>query len=479
MSSADLPPSLNKATTGEVAADDTRLGRLAARFTDIAERYVPDAFVFALVATIAVVIAAMAITDATPLQMIDLWGAGFWELLPFTMQMALVIITGYVVATSPPVYRLIARVADIPRRDRSAVAMVALFAMLSAWLNWGFSLIFSAILAKEVARRRPGTDYRALGAAAFMGLGSIWAQGLSGSAALLMATDSAVPQSLRDIVSAGGVVPGGIIPLRHTIFLWQSFVSVGVEIIVVTALFYVLTPTGARAKGVNALGISLGDPPQAFITRAQTPGEWLEHSRILSFAFAALSLTYLFRYFSAAKDPLSALSFNTVNLIFLTSGVLLHGTPHRLMRAVKEATPGIWALVLQYPFYAGIAALISKTKMNAAIAGWFVSISSAKTFPALIAVYSAVLGMFVPSGGSKWVIEAPYVIQAAHDLKVHLGWMVAVYDLGEALANLVQSFGCCPCSGYSAFVPATSWGTHSSCSSCWRPSCSFSSPCCP
>jgi short-chain fatty acids transporter len=146
-------------------------------------------------------------------------------------------------------------------------------------------------------------------------------------------------------------------------------------------------------------------------------------------------------------EPLAALSFNTVNLVFLTAGAVLHWTPGRLMRAVKEATPGIWALVLQYPFYAGIAALISKTKMNAAIAGWFVSLSTKVTFPALIAVYSAALGMFVPSGGSKWVIEAPYVIQAAHDLHVHVGWMVAVYDLGEALANLVQPFWMLPVLG--------------------------------
>ena len=54
------------------------------------------------------------------------------------------------------------------------------------------------------------------------------------------------------------------------------------------------------------------------------------------------------------------------------------------------------------------------------------------------------LGVFVPSGGSKWVLEAPYVMQAAHNLQVHLGWMVAVYDLGEALANLVQPFWMLP-----------------------------------
>jgi short-chain fatty acids transporter len=81
------------------------------------------------------------------------------------------------------------------------------------------------------------------------------------------------------------------------------------------------------------------------------------------------------------------------------------------MRAVQEATPAVWGVILQFP---------------------------------IVAIYSAVLGIFVPSGGSKWVIEAPYVMQAAHSLQVHLGWVVAAYDLGEALANLVQPFWMLP-----------------------------------
>ena len=145
--------------------------------------------------------------------------------------------------------------------------------------------------------------------------------------------------------------------------------------------------------------------------------------------------------------PLNALNLNTLNLGFLTLGVALHGTPARLMRAVKEATPGVWGVILQFPLYAGLAALIVKTHLNESIAGFFVSLSTQETYPALVAIYSAVLGVFVPSGGSKWVIEAPYVMQAAHDLKVHLGWMVAVYDLGEALANLVQPFWMLPVLG--------------------------------
>jgi short-chain fatty acids transporter len=327
--------------------------------------------------------------------------------------------------------------------------MVALFAMASSWLNWGFSLIFSAMLAKEVARRLEGVDYRALAASSFLGLGSIWAQGLSGSAALQMATPSALQPSVREIVAGGGKVPGGMIHLSDTIFLWQSLVSVVVEIVLVTLLVYAYAPDARRARTASMLGIDLGaspadrpDPP-----RKGTPGEWLEHVPWLNVAFVALAGSYLLQYFTKSGQGLNALNLNTVNLLFLTVGVALHGTPARLMRAVKEATPGVWGVILQFPFYAGIAAIVAKTHLNETIASWFVGISSPRTFPAIIALYSTALGVFVPSGGSKWVIEAPYVMQAAHDLHVHLGWMVAVYDLGEALANLVQPFWMLPILG--------------------------------
>ena len=107
-------------------------------------------------------------------------------------------------------------------------------------------------------------------------------------------------------------------------------------------------------------------------------------------------------------------------------GFLLHGTPARLMRAVQDATPAVWGVILQFPFYAGIAGIITGTHLNEQLADVFVRVSTPATFPPLVALYSAVLGVFVPSGGSKWVIEAPYVMEAAHALKVHLGWVVAV-----------------------------------------------------
>lgn len=458
MSQADLPSSLGgpgAAATPPPEEAPGFLAHVAARFTAWAERWIPDAFVFALVATVIVVIASYVVllpeagATGAAVEVVTIWGNGFWELIAFTLQMALIIITGYVVATTRPVFRLIVALAGVPKAPRAAIAWVALFAMLSSWVNWGFSLIFSAMLAREVARRVDGVDYRAVCASAFLGLGSVWAQGLSGSAALQMATPSALQPALRDIVAKGGVIPGGLIPLSHTIFLWQSLVAVAVEVVLVTAVMYFAAPSAKAARTAASLGVDLGpsplDAPEP--SRRNTPGEWLEHQPWLSMAFVALAVGYLASYFWNAPSVLSALNLNTVNLLFLTGGVALHGTPARLMRAVKEATPGVWGVILQFPLYAGIAALIARTKLNESIAALFVGLSTPTTFPPLVAAYSALLGVFVPSGGSKWVIEAPYVMQAAHDLKVHLGWMVAVYDLGEALANLVQPFWMLPVLG--------------------------------
>jgi short-chain fatty acids transporter len=425
------------------------LARLALALTAWSERWIPDAFVFALLATAVVVGAALATTPASPGDVADIWGRGFWELIPFTMQMALVIITGYVLASSPPMGRLIRWLAAVPATPRAAVAWVTLFALVSSWFNWGFSLAFSAVFAREVARRVPAVDYRAVAAASVLGLGSIWAQGLSGSAALQMATPGAMQPRIRDIVAQQGLVPDGIIGLAHTIFLWQSIVSVLVEIVVVVAVMWLATPPPDRTRTARDLGIALDDddgyaPPPA---GQLTPGTWLEHSRLLSLFVAGLGGLFLWRYFASAPEPLNALNLNIVNLGFLIAGVLLHGTPARLLHAFRVATPSVWGVILQYPFYAGIAAIITGTHLSQTLANAFVSISTPATYPMVVAIYSAVLGVFVPSGGSKWVVEAPYVMAAAHTLKVHLGWVVAAYDLGEALANLVQPFWMLPVLG--------------------------------
>ena len=435
----------------ETPASETTgiLERVALAFTVWSERWLPDAFIFALIGTALVVIAALTATESTLVQVVDAWGQGFWELIPFTLQMSIVIITGHVLSTSRPIGRLIRAISTWQRSPRAAVALLTLFAMTTSWINWGFSLIFSAVLALEMARRVKDVDYRALAAASFLGLGSIWAQGLSGSAALQMATPGALQVQIREIVANGSVVPGGIVTLRDTIFLWQSLVSVFVEIVVVTSVMWFATPTAGRGRTARDLGIDLGtgdgqNPRPAVVL---TPGSWLEHSSLLMWLIISLGFGYLVRYFILVPDPISALNLNIVNLSFLLVGFLLHRTPARLMHAVQAATPAVWGVILQFPFYAGIAGVITATHLNDRLAAGFVSVSTPTTFPALIAAYSAVLGVFVPSGGSKWVIEAPYVMAAAHSLNVHLGWVVTSYDLGEAVANLIQPFWMLPILG--------------------------------
>jgi short-chain fatty acids transporter len=434
----------------EALAEVGLVARAALRLTAWTERWIPDAFIFALLATVIVFVAAIIWTPSSPLQVIDAWGNGFWDLITFTLQMSLIIITGHVLATSAPMGKAIRAIASWPSTPRGAVALVAFFAMFTSWFNWGFSLIFSAVLAKQVARRLDDVDYRALAAASMMGLGSIWAQGLSGSAALQMATAGALQPQVRDIVAANGLIPGGIIPFRHTIFLWQSLLSVAIEIVVVTTVIALACPPKAKSKPAAALGIELGagelEAPSPK-PQAPSPGAWLEHSPILNIVIAAFGAIYIARYFMRAPEPLNAITLNVLNFMFLIVGVVLHRTPARLMHAVQAAVPAVWGVILQFPFYAGIAAIITTTHLNERLANAFVSISTQYSFPAVVAVYSAVLGVFVPSGGSKWVIEAPYVMGAAHTLKVHLGWVVASYDLGEALANLLQPFWMLPTLG--------------------------------
>jgi short-chain fatty acids transporter len=437
------------------------LARTALRFTAFTEKWLPDAFGFVLVGTF--VVLAFGLVTGEPLLkrpddpaatkgfgMVDAWGIGFWSLITFTLQMAMIIIGGYAVATSRPIARFITRLARIPKSPRAAVAFVASVAMLASYLNWAFSLIFAAILAREVARNVPKADYRALGAMAFLGLGTVWAQGLSGSAALQVASASSSPPPVQEVIKAGGRA-SGLIPLSDTIFTWQALVATLVVYVVGVGMAWYVAPREDNARTAENLGIELRPligrgsayNGQREDGEARRPGDWLEHSPVFSLLIVLLGAVYLMRYFSG-KSFVSALDLNTVNLILFLLALLLHWRPWRMARAVREGAPAAAGVLLQFPLYGGIFGMIAYTGISARLAGWLVQASNQFLFPPLVAIYSCILGIFVPSGGSKWVIEAPYVLQAANELKVDAGWMVVVYDLGEASANLLQPFWMLP-----------------------------------
>ena len=427
------------ATTGrsQPSADDSASGlvRVGVALADWSERWFPDAFVFALIALIIVFIAAF-FAGAALRDLVQYFGQGFWSLIPFTMQMAIIIVGGYVVATSPPIHRLICWLATVPRTPRGAVAFVAFFSMATSLVSWGLSLIFSGLLVREVVKQVRGVDYRAIGAASYLGTGTVWALGISSSAALLMATPASIPAGLIKI--------SGVIPLSQTIYTWQSLAMAAILMFASIMVAYLSAPASS-AKTAEYFGV-VEDAPTARPEERRAPAEWLEYAPALSLVIGVIGLTY-FGQVVAARGPLAALDLNTYNFLFLMIGLLLHWRPRSFTRAVHNAVPATAGVLIQFPFYGGIFGIMTMSPLSRDLAGFFVRISSHGTFPVLVAIYSGILGLFVPSGGSKWLIEAPYVLQAAKDLHVHLGWVVQIYNTAEALPNLVNPFWMLPLLG--------------------------------
>jgi short-chain fatty acids transporter len=418
--------------------------RMAGRVTRWAERWFPDAYIFAAIAVIVVALGALAV--GAPVQRVGIaFGDGFWSLIPFTMQMAVVAISGYVVAVSPPASKVIAWLARLPKTARGAVMFIAFVSIGTSLFNWAISLVFSGLLARALARRTDlRMDYRAAGAAAYLGMGATWALGLSSAAAQLQANADSLPKTLLAIT--------GVIPFSETIFLPQSMLMVAALTIVSLLIAALSTPTGDRARTAQDLGVSLDDIDLKMEKPAR-PGEWLEYSPLVTVLIVLLGLIWIGHEFTT-KNPLLAISnLNTYNFVFILLGMLLNWRPRRFLNAVAKSVPSTAGVLIQFPLYGGIAFILTKAAapgglpLSEHLAHFFVAISSQASFPAVMGMYSAILGFFVPSGGGKWIIEAPYVIEAAKALQVHLGWAVQVYNAAEALPNLINPFWMLPLLG--------------------------------
>lgn len=425
---------MNKSTNQNLTVN-SRMQRMGLFLADWTEKWFPDSLVFAFLGILLTFILGLCIGES-PAKLAIEGGKGFWTLVPFTMQMAMVIVGGYVVATAPLVYRLIEKLASIPKTSKGAVTFIAFFSMLTSLLSWGFSLIFSALLVKACARRIKNMDYRAAGAASYLGLGAIWALGLSSSAALMMATQESIPPKLFAI--------SGLIPLSDTLFLWQNAVMILALVLISLLIAYFSTPSENDSKNAESFGVDLR--PETFSQgKATKPGEYFEYSPILNLLIAAMLIFYLIHVFrTSPQGALAALDLNTYNLIFISAGLLLHLYPKRFVKAVSNAVPATGGVLIQFPFYAVIFGMIVGTGISDWMAHLFTRISSHQTYSLLVATYSAVLGVFIPSGGSKWVMEAPYVLQAAQLHQVHLGWVVQIYNAAEALPNLINPFWMLP-----------------------------------
>ena len=413
----------------------------------LVQRFLPDAFVFCIILTIVVFIAAMPVAGMNPIEVANAWGSGVWGLLAFSMQMALVLVLGSALANAPAIKKLIVKLAGVPKKPVGAVAFVTVISAICCFINWGFGLIIGALLAKEVAKKIKGLDYRLIIAAAYSGF-VIWHAGISGSIPLGMTAlnaDGVVDNT------AGAVTE--IVPTSQTIFSAWNLIMVLAVVVVVAFVNAKMHPDPKDVVSIDPK--LLEDAPDNTEVKArkdQTPAEKLENSMVLSYIVVVIGAIYLIYYFVNAGSILNALSLNIVNLIFLILGIAFHKTPISYVRAITESAESAGGIILQFPFYAGIQGMMVTVgsygvSLASAISTAFVNISTPRTFPVLCYLAAGIVNFFVPSGGGQWAVQGPIMMPAGLELGVTPAVTAMGIAWGDAWTNMLQPFWALPALG--------------------------------
>ena len=399
-------------------------------FTAIVQRFLPDPLVFAMILTLIMFVSGIIFTGHTPIDMIGFWGKSFWNLLAFGMQMALILVTGSALASSPPVKRILEKIASLPKTPAQAIMLVTFAAAVANIINWGFGLIVGALLAKEVAKKVPRTDYRLLIASAYIGF-MTWHGGLSGSVPLLAATKG---NPMEKAI--------GLIPLNETIFApYNIFITVAL-IVILPLMTRMMMPKDDEVVEIDP-ALLAADAVAATSTDTGTEktfAERVENSRIIAWLIGILGISYMVYYFMHN----GTMDVNAVNMIMFFAGIILHGSPLSYMHAVVNGAKGTAGIMVQFPFYAGIQGMMDLSGLGGMITSGFVSISNVHTFPILAFLSSGLINFFVPSGGGHWVVQGPFIMPAAQALGADLGKAAMAIAYGEAWMNMAQPFWALP-----------------------------------
>ncbi len=403
----------------------------------LVQRWLPEPFIFAVLLTLVAACIAMPVCHQTPVEVIHNWGGGVWGLLAFAMQMSLVLVTGATLAAAPVVKKAISHLARVPKTPAGAIAFVTGVSAVACWLNWGFGLIVGAILAREVARSVRNVDYRLLIASAYSGF-VVWHAGLSGSIPLTMATPGdALAKATNGVLTSP-------VPVSETILDLHNIVIVILVMVAIVAVNALMHPKADRVVAVDPE--LLKDEADEKFGKPATPAEHLEQSRLLTWIVGLIGITYFILHVFVDGQPLD---INTVILLFLFLGILLHGKPIAYVHAFGRAAKSAAGILLQFPFYAGIMGIITGVGASGLCLGTIlsdacISISTPTTYPLLTFICAAVLNMFVPSGGGHWAIQAPIMFAAGADLGVAPGLTGIAIAWGDAWTNLIQPFWALP-----------------------------------
>lgn len=409
------------------------LARGTAFFVYLFERIMPDPYVFAVILTIlAALLAFLLAPDASPKNVISAWYEGVFQIFTFAFQMVLMLVTGYALASAPVIASGLARIASIPKDAKSAISLTVFISLLASWLNWGLGLVVSALLAREIAKR-VRIDFGWLVAAAYTGF-VISTEGLSGSIALSQATRG----SVLNIVEK---VTGQLTPLSQTVFTRFNLIPILVLFIVLPLVFRYLGPSAMNCQMADPDKLRAEDLQQRGKEKTDSIGSKLDHAWILNLLLVALGTSALI--IDWLKNGFS-LQLNSVIMVLLLAGLLLHWTPTAYVSAVQRAARITGSLVLQYPLYGGLMGVMTGTGLAGVLAKAFLRFSNAHTLPFWTYLTSLIITLFVPSGGGHWAVQGPFAIPAARDLHASYAGTTMAVAMGESVANMLQPFWALP-----------------------------------
>ncbi|WP_016855263.1 short-chain fatty acid transporter [Halomonas smyrnensis] len=394
----------------------------------LVERYLPDPYIFVLLLTVIAAAAAIAVERQTPLAVLRFWGDGFWNLLTFSMQMLLVLVTGFMLASSPPVKRLLRRLAGLARNAGAAIVLVTLVSLAASWINWGFGLVVGALFAKELAKQIR-VDYRLLVASAYSGF-VVWHGGLAGSVPLTIATEGHF--SVEQI---------GVIGTSETIFSLFNLAIVLALFVAVPLFNRMMLPDEKDSVFIDPSLLEDDDDQRVRISR---PAERLENSMTLAWLVGIPGLLFLVDHFVLQGG---GLNLNVVNFLFLFLAIVLHRTPRSLLESLQEAIKGGAGIVIQFPFYAGIMAIMVQSGLAETLSQALVSLATETTLPFWTFISAGIVNIFVPSGGGQWAVQAPVMLPAAEALGVDVPRVAMAVAWGDAWTNLLQPFWALPVLG--------------------------------
>ena len=418
------------------------------RISRVVERVVPDPFVIAIFLTLVTAIAALLWGDfgdqSSFIGVLDSWrdsSNGMWKLLSFSMQMCLILVTGYALATTSLVRAMIHRLADIPTSTAAAAAIVGLVACICGLVNWGLGLIVGALLAREVGfsmqRRNKPCHYPLIAAAGYVGL-LVWHGGLSGSAPLSMTTK----------LGAEKVVPTQFLDQLESISLSSSIgspmnllISGGLVLLIPTVLASLAPKNANDIRPIDTFGVDSGGRQEPIQQHEHLPDK-LNHSPYIAWLLAVPLLIALCRYMYVSG--IDRLGLNEITMFMLGAGLLLHGAPVGYMQAVARGAKGCAGIIIQFPLYAGIMAIMVASGLMGSLTELMVGMGSKDTLPLLTMLSAGIVNLFVPSGGGQWAIQAPIALESGLQSGVSPGTMVMAVAYGDQLTNMLQPFWALP-----------------------------------